>query len=149
MLRRELSAERQMTSDLLGRLRDPDGTWREDNRRQLRHDNERLRSEGDQLLRERNELRRKLDGARANVTRLAEQRVTRALPARASAPMTPPDASDAPVLRRTREGEGPIQCRSALSEKLRFGLDRSRKIDVTHPSRRVASLDRGGYKITV
>jgi hypothetical protein len=79
-LRRELSAERQITSDLLGRLRDPDGTWLEDDRRQLRHDNERLRSERDQFLRERNELQRKLDGARANVTRLADQRVTELFP---------------------------------------------------------------------
>lgn len=79
-LHHELSTERQLTGDLLGRLRDPDGTWLEDDRRQLRHDNERLRSERDQLLRERNELQRKLDGARANVSRLAEQRVTELFP---------------------------------------------------------------------
>ena len=67
-------------ADLLGRLREPDGTWLEAERNQLRHDNEALRVERNQFLRERNELQRKLDGARANVSHLAEHRVTQLFP---------------------------------------------------------------------
>ena len=39
-LNRELESQRQLVGDLLGRLREPDGTWLEDERNQLRQDNE-------------------------------------------------------------------------------------------------------------
>ena len=74
-LRRELSTQRQLVGDLLGQLREPDGTWIEHDRNRLRHENEHLLSERNQLLRERNELQRKLDGTRANLSRLNERRV--------------------------------------------------------------------------
>ncbi len=74
-LRRELATQRQLVSDLLGQLRDPDGIWIEHDRNRLRPENEHLRSERNQLLRERNELQRRLDGARANISRLNERRV--------------------------------------------------------------------------
>jgi Family of unknown function (DUF6262) len=79
-LNSELGSQRQLIGDLLGRLREPDGTWLEDERNQLRHDNEALRVERNQFLRERNDLQRKLEGARANVSRLAEHRVTQLFP---------------------------------------------------------------------
>ncbi len=80
LLRREVAAQRQLLGDLIGRLREPDGTWIEHERDRLRADNEQLRSERNQLVRERNELQRRLDGARANVSRLNEQRVSQLFP---------------------------------------------------------------------
>ncbi len=74
-VRRELATQRQLVGDLLGQLREPDGTWIEHDRNRLRQENEHLLSERNQLLRERNELQRRLDGARANISRLHERRV--------------------------------------------------------------------------
>ena len=74
-LRRELSTQRQLVGDLLGQLREPDGTWIEHDRHRLRQENEHLLSERNQLLRERNEFQRRLDGARANISRLNERRI--------------------------------------------------------------------------
>jgi hypothetical protein len=74
-LRRELSTQRQLVGDLLGQLREPDGTWIEHDRNRLRQENEHFLSERNQLLRERGELQRRLDGARANISRLNERRV--------------------------------------------------------------------------
>jgi hypothetical protein len=74
-LRRELSTQRQLLGDLLGQLREPDGTWIENDRNRLRQENEYLISQQNQLLRERNELQRRLDGARANVSHLNERRM--------------------------------------------------------------------------
>ncbi len=79
-LRRELTTQRQLVGDLLGQLREPDGTWIEHDRNRLRQQNEHLLSEQNQLLRERNELQRKLDGARANIARLQERRVQALFP---------------------------------------------------------------------
>jgi chromosome segregation ATPase len=79
-LRRELSTQRQFIGDLLGQLREPDGTWIEEDRNRLREQNEHLLSERNQLLRERNELQRRLDGARANIARLNERRVQELFP---------------------------------------------------------------------
>jgi hypothetical protein len=79
-LRGELSTQRQLVGDLLGQLREPDGTWIEQDRNHLRQENEQLLSERNQLLRERNELQRRLDGARANVSRLNERRVQELFP---------------------------------------------------------------------
>jgi hypothetical protein len=59
----------------LGQLREPDGTWIEHDRHRLRQENEHLLSERNQLLRERNEFQRRLDGARANISRLNERRI--------------------------------------------------------------------------
>jgi hypothetical protein len=79
-LRRELATQRNLVSDLLGQLREPDGTWIEHDRNRLRHENEHLLSERNQLLSERNELQRRLDGARANISRLHERRVQELFP---------------------------------------------------------------------
>ena len=65
-LRRELTIQRRLVADLMGQLRQPDGTWIGDDRNRLRDQNERLVAERDRLARERNELQRRLDGARAN-----------------------------------------------------------------------------------
>jgi hypothetical protein len=79
-LRGEIATERRLVSDLTGQLREPDGTWIEHDRNRLRRENEALLLERNQLVRERAELQRKLDGARANVSRLNEQRVTQLFP---------------------------------------------------------------------
>ena len=79
-LSREIATQRRLVSDLTGQLREPDGTWIEHDRNRLRHENQKLLLERNQLGRERAELHRKLDGARANVSRLNEQRVTQLFP---------------------------------------------------------------------
>ncbi|MBV9596157.1 MAG: hypothetical protein JOZ87_04795 [Chloroflexi bacterium] len=79
-LRRELSTQRQLVGDLLGQLREPDGTWIEQDRNRLRQEHEYLLNERNQLLRERNELHRRLDGARANISHLNERRIQDLLP---------------------------------------------------------------------
>jgi len=79
-LGREIATQRRLVSDLTGQLREPDGTWIEHDRNRLRRENEVLLLERNQLVRERAELHRKLDGARANVSRLNEQRVTQLFP---------------------------------------------------------------------
>jgi len=65
-LGRELGKHRRLVADLMGQLRDPDGTW--------------LEHERNQLLATQRELHRKLDGARANVSRLNSARVTHLFP---------------------------------------------------------------------
>jgi hypothetical protein len=79
-LRVEITTQRRLVSDLTGQLREPDGTWIEHDRNRLRLENEALLLERNQLMRERAELQRKLDGARANISRLNEQRVTQLFP---------------------------------------------------------------------
>ena len=79
-LRGEVATQRRLVSDLIGQLREPDGTWIEHDRNRLRHENETLLLERNELVRERAELQRKLDGARANISRLNEQRVTQLFP---------------------------------------------------------------------
>ena len=79
-LNHELAQQRQLVADLLGQLRDPDGTWLEDDRTRLREDNQRLLHERNQLLATQRDLQRKLDGARANVTRLNTARATELFP---------------------------------------------------------------------
>lgn len=79
-LRQELMTQRRLVGDLMGQLREPDGTWIEHDRERLRKENEVLCSERNELLRERNELQRRLDGARANVSRLSERKVTELFP---------------------------------------------------------------------
>jgi len=79
-LRHELASQRQLVGDLLGQLREPDGTWIEHDRNRLRQENEHLLSERNQFLRERDELQRRLAGARANISRLHERRVQELFP---------------------------------------------------------------------
>ncbi len=79
-LRHELTAQRRLVSDLMGQLREPDGTWIEHDRERLRKEHEILLSERNQLVRERDDLQRKLNGARANISRLTERRVTELFP---------------------------------------------------------------------
>jgi small-conductance mechanosensitive channel len=80
-LGRELGKHRRLVADLMGQLRDPDGTWLEQDRNRLRDENERLLTERNQLLANQSELHRKLAGARANVTRLNGARVKELFPA--------------------------------------------------------------------
>jgi chromosome segregation ATPase len=79
-LSREIATQRRLVSDLTGQLREPDGTWIEHDRNRLRRENQTLLLERNQLASERAELQRRLDGARANVSRLNEQRVTQLFP---------------------------------------------------------------------
>lgn len=72
--------ERALNGDLMGRLREPDGTWLEQERDRLRAQNELLLSERNQLVRDRDDLRRRLDGARSQVSRLNERRVAELFP---------------------------------------------------------------------
>lgn len=79
-LRQELATERRLVGDLIGQLREPDGTWIERDRERLRQENEVLLTERNQLRQAQAELQRRLDGARANVSRLNERRVTELFP---------------------------------------------------------------------
>jgi chromosome segregation ATPase len=80
-LGRELCKHRQLVANLMGQLRDPDGTWLEHDRNRLRDENEHLLTQRNLLLADQSELHRKLAGARANVSRLASVRVTDLFPA--------------------------------------------------------------------
>jgi Family of unknown function (DUF6262) len=64
-LRRELTTHRRLVADLMGQLRQPDGTWIEGDRNRLRDQNQQLTAGRDQLAKERNELQRRLDGAQS------------------------------------------------------------------------------------
>jgi small-conductance mechanosensitive channel len=79
-LRQELITQRRLVGDLIGQLREPDGTWIEHDRDRLRKENDVLLSERNQLARERDDLQCKLSGARANISRLTERRVTELFP---------------------------------------------------------------------
>lgn len=79
-LRHELAAERHMVADLLGQLREPDGTWIEHDRQRLQAANQQLLAERNQLIRERDALQRQRDAARANLARHHEDNVTRLFP---------------------------------------------------------------------
>lgn len=83
-IRRELRTQRRLVADLMGQLRQPDGTWIEDDRNRLREQNEQLLAERDRLAKERNELQRRLEGARANIAHLNSDRVTELFPDRAA-----------------------------------------------------------------
>lgn len=78
--RSDPSEARREIADLLGELRDPDGTW-------LREDRDRLRAERDTLVSERNQLRQELrraetqrDSARSAADRLRQSNVHRLFP---------------------------------------------------------------------
>jgi chromosome segregation ATPase len=79
-LNREIGQERQLVADLLGQLRDPDGTWLAEDRAQLREENQRLLADRNQMLATQRDLQRRLDGARANISRLTSARVTQLFP---------------------------------------------------------------------
>jgi hypothetical protein len=80
-LRRDLHDERRLVAELIGQLREPDGTWIEHDRNRLRAENQQLLAERNQLLRERDALQHKLDGARANIAHIHQRRVTQLFPA--------------------------------------------------------------------
>ncbi|MGH3288412.1 MAG: DUF6262 family protein [Streptosporangiaceae bacterium] len=79
-LQRELTAQRRVTAGLLGQLRQPDGTWLQEESTRLHAENEHLLDERNQLASERNDLQRKLQAARANLTRLTERQVAGLFP---------------------------------------------------------------------
>lgn len=79
-LKQELAQQRRLVAELLGQLRDPDVTWLEHDRTRLREDNQRLLNERNQLLAGQRDLQLKLDGARANLSRLASARATELFP---------------------------------------------------------------------
>lgn len=79
-LHRELTTQRRLVADLMGQLRQPDGTWVQDDRNRLRETNEHLIAERDHLATERNELQRRLAAAKANIAHLNSQHVTELFP---------------------------------------------------------------------
>ena len=79
-LHTELTNQRRLVADLMGQLRQADGTWVQDDRDRLQETNEHLVTERDHLARERNELQRRLDGARANIAHLNSRQVTELFP---------------------------------------------------------------------
>jgi len=79
-LRQEVTTQRRLVGDLIGQLREPDGTWIEHDRDRIRNERDILLSERNQLVRDRDDLQRKLNGARSNISRLAERRVTELFP---------------------------------------------------------------------
>jgi hypothetical protein len=64
----------------MGQLRQPDGTWVQDDRDRLRKANEHLVAERDHLAKEQNELQRRLEGARADIAHLNNRQVTELFP---------------------------------------------------------------------
>ncbi|TDZ94282.1 DUF6262 family protein [Mycobacteroides salmoniphilum] len=66
-------------ADLLGQLRDPDGTWVEDDREQLRQQNETLRAAlaSERLVR--SEAERRLEASRSNVRNLRQREADKLL----------------------------------------------------------------------
>ncbi|HPY26046.1 MAG TPA: DUF6262 family protein [Mycobacterium sp.] len=80
---REIRAKNNSLSrtvaDLLGQLRDPDGTWIEDDREQLRQQNETLRAAlaGERLARA--EAERRLEASRSNVRNLRQREADKLL----------------------------------------------------------------------
>ena len=79
-LHSELTTQRRLVADLMGQLRQPDGTWVQDDRDRLQETNEHLVTERDQLAKDRNQLQRRLDGARANIVHLNNRQVTELFP---------------------------------------------------------------------
>ncbi|AXO22170.1 hypothetical protein DFS55_05870 [Mycobacterium avium subsp. hominissuis] len=66
-------------ADLLGQLRDPDGTWVEDDREQLRQQNEMLRSALAAERLARSEAERRLEASRSNVRTLRQKEADKLL----------------------------------------------------------------------
>ena len=66
-------------ADLLGQLRDPDGTWVEDDREQLRQQNETLRAALAAERLARSEAERRLEASRSNVRHLRQKEADKLL----------------------------------------------------------------------
>jgi chromosome segregation ATPase len=78
--RQRVTEQAQLISELLGQLRDPDGTWAREERAELRAQNERLRADNADLRRTNQDLERTLEAARSNVRRLQSKRVDELYP---------------------------------------------------------------------
>lgn len=78
--RQKVTEQAKLVSELLGELRDPDGTWAREERAELRAQNERLRTEIADLRRSTLDLERTLEAARANVRRLQSERAAQMYP---------------------------------------------------------------------
>ncbi|WP_342228615.1 DUF6262 family protein [Mycobacterium avium subsp. hominissuis] len=80
---REIRAKNNSLSrtvaDLLGQLRDPDGTWVEDDREQLRQQNETLRAALAAERLARSEAERRLEASRSNVRQLRQKQADKVL----------------------------------------------------------------------
>ena len=66
-------------ADLLGQLRDPDGTWIEDDREQVRQQNESLRAALAAERLARSEAERRLEASRSNVRHLRQKEADKLL----------------------------------------------------------------------
>jgi hypothetical protein len=66
-------------ADLLGQLSDPDGTWVEDDREQLRQQNEALRAVLAEERLARSEAERRLEASRSNVRNLRQREADKLL----------------------------------------------------------------------
>lgn len=71
-LREKNNSLSRTVADLLGQLRDPDGTWVEDDRELLRQQNEALRTALAEERVARSEAERRLEASRSNVRRLRQ-----------------------------------------------------------------------------
>jgi hypothetical protein len=80
MSRQKAIEQAQLVSELLGQLRDPDGTWAREELAELRAQNERLRADNANLRRTNQDLERTLEAARSNVRRLQSTRVDQMFP---------------------------------------------------------------------
>lgn len=72
-IRAKNNALSRTVADLLGQLRDPDGTWVEDDREQLRQQNETLRAAVAAERLARSEAERRLEASRSNVRQLRQK----------------------------------------------------------------------------
>ncbi|MGV7472231.1 DUF6262 family protein [Mycobacterium kansasii] len=77
--REKNSSLSRTVADLLGQLRDPDGTWVEDDREQLRQQNEALRAALAAERLARAEAERRLEASRSNVRQLRQKEADKLL----------------------------------------------------------------------
>lgn len=77
--REKNSSLSRTVADLLGQLRDPDGTWVEDDREQLRQQNETLRAALAEERLVRSEAERRLEASRSNVRHLRQKEADKVL----------------------------------------------------------------------
>lgn len=80
--REKNSSLSRTVADLLGQLRDPDGTWVEDDREQLRQQNETLRAGLAAERLARSEAERRLEASRSNVRNLRQKEADKLLTGR-------------------------------------------------------------------
>ncbi|TXI53998.1 DUF6262 family protein [Mycolicibacter arupensis] len=79
IFREKNSSLSRTVADLLGQLRDPDGTWVEDDREQLRQQNEALRAVLAEERLARSEAERRLEASRSNVRNLRQREADKLL----------------------------------------------------------------------